>query len=145
MRRCVLILLFLACVGSAQAGLYSDDMAKCLVASTSQKDKVALVRWMFANAALHPDVSSISRVSAKEKEELDRNAAALFERLLTESCRKPTMDAIRYEGPIAFQLSFQVLGQVAMQELMSNKAVSTGFEALTKYVDAKKIEALGKQ
>jgi hypothetical protein len=145
MRRFPLMLALVAYAGFAHAGVYSDDMAKCLVASTSQKDKVALVRWIFANAALHPDVASISRVSSTERETLDRGAAALLEKLLTESCRKQTEDAIRYEGPMAFQLSFQVLGQVAMKELMSNKDVAAGFQGFAKYVDAKKIEALGKQ
>ena len=145
MQRCLLILPLLVYVVLAHAAPYSDDMAKCLVASTSQKDKVALVRWMFANAALHPDVASIARVSAQERGELDRTVAALLERLLAESCRKQTEDAIRYEGPVAFQLSFQVLGQVAMKELMSNKDVAAGFEGFAKYVDVKKIEALGKQ
>jgi hypothetical protein len=145
MRRYLLMLPFLACVHSAHAGPYSDDMAKCLVSSTSQKDKVALVRWIFANAALHPDVASISRVSAAEKDQLDRNAAALLEKLLTETCRKVTEDAIRYEGSVAFSLSFQVLGQVAMKELMSNKDVDAGFRAFVKYVDQKKIESLSKQ
>lgn len=126
------------------AGVYSDDMAKCLVASTSKKDKTDLVRWIFANAALHPDVVSISRISADSRDKLNRSTAALMERLLTQTCRKQTQDAMRYEGPIAMQLSFQVLGQVAMKELMSDKAVSAGFEAFSKYLDKSKIEALGK-
>jgi hypothetical protein len=32
-----------------------------------------------------------------------------------------------------------------MKELMSNKDVAAGFQGFAKYVDAKKIEALGKQ
>jgi hypothetical protein len=127
------------------AGLYSDDMAKCLVASTSQADKTNLVRWIFANAALHPDVSDISTVSAASRDQMNRTVATLVERLLTETCRKQSQEAVRYEGPIAIQLSFQILGQVAMQELMRDQAVSAGFEAFAKYIDRTKIEALGKR
>jgi len=74
---------------------------------------------------------------------MNRKQAALVERLLTQACRSETQAAVRYEGPIAFQLSFQVLGQVAMKELMSDKSVSSGFDAFVKYLDKAKLEALG--
>lgn len=143
--RVLLVLGFFLFHGVAHAGVYSDDMAKCLVASTSAKDKTDLVRWIFANAALHPDVGDISSVSAGARDAMNRTTAVLMERLLTDACRKQTQDAVRYEGPVAIQLSFQVLGQVAMQELMSNKAVSAGFEGFTKFIDKAKIDALLKR
>lgn len=143
--RFLLVLGFFLLHGVAHAGVYSDDMAKCLVAATSAKDKTDLVRWIFANAALHPDVGDISSVSPGSREEMNRTTAVLMERLLTDACRKQTQDAVRYEGPVAIQLSFQVLGQVAMQELMSNKAVSAGFEGFTRFIDKAKIDALLKR
>lgn len=126
----------------ASAGIYSDDMARCLVSSTTAKDKTDLVRWIFSNASLHPEVASISSLTAPRRDEIDRAAGALLERLLTESCRKQTQEALKYEGPIAMQTSFQVLGQVAMQELMSNPAVGQGFAAIGKYVSEDKIKQL---
>jgi len=48
----------------AVAGPYSDDLAKCLVRSTTPEDKTLLVQWMFATMALqrelfaHPDVAA---------------------------------------------------------------------------------------
>jgi len=144
MRRFLLALPLLAtCIGAAHAGLYSDDMAKCLVASTSQEDKVALVRWVFATAALHPKVASFVNVSAAQREKLNRDMGALVEKLLTETCRKQTQDAVKYEGALAVQQSFNVLGQVAMMELMSDKAVSEGVDAFAQYIDKKKLEAIG--
>ena len=143
MRRFLLILPLLACVGTSHAGVYSDDMTKCLVASTSQQDKVALVRWIFATAALHPEVASIANISASERESLNRSMGALVEKLLTQTCRKQTMDAIKYEGPVAFQQSFNVLGQVAMRELMDNKEVSASAGAFAQYMDKKKLESIG--
>lgn len=128
---------------TAQAGVYSDDLSKCLVKSTSLDDKTNLVRWVFSNAALHPKVSDITAVSGDAREAMNRTAARLFERLLTESCRNQTQEAMRYEGAIALQQSFQLLGQVAMQELMSDQSVSQGFEGFTKYLDRSKFEALG--
>lgn len=133
--------LFAAAPG--HAGNYSDELGRCLVGATSTKDKTNLVRWVFANAALHPQVASIASITAKERDALNRMAGALFERLLTDSCRKQSEDALRNEGELALQASFQVLGQVAMRELMTEPAVGKGFTDFTKYIDMKKLQALG--
>ncbi len=137
-------LLVLAAFASegANAGLYSDDMARCLVAKTSLSDKTSLVRWIFANAALHPDVASIAAVTPEQRTEMDKAAGQLVERLLTVDCREQTTAALKYEGEMAMQLSFQVLGQVAMQELMAHQSVSAGFEAFTQYMDLSKLEQM---
>ncbi len=124
------------------AGLYADDMGRCLVSATSTKDKTDLVRWIFAVAALHPEVANIAAANASQRVELNRQAGKLFQRLLTEDCRKQTQEALKYEGAIAMQLSFQVLGQVAMQELMNHNAVRNGFSELSKYMDESKIKAI---
>lgn len=144
MRR-VLAGLCLALPAASFAGIYSDDMAKCLVASTSLQDKTDLVRWIFANAALHPGVADIANVSATDLDAMNRTTAELLERLLTQSCRKQSAEAIRYEGLPAVQQSFQVLGQVAMGELMGHPQVRTGFEAFAKHIDNAKIEAIVKR
>jgi len=128
----------------AQAGVYADDLARCMVSSTSSKDKIALVRWMFAGIALHPDVASLSNVTDAMRDEINRNTATLVERLVTQSCRKQSNEAFRYEGKTAFEQGFGVLGKVAMNELMSNENVSVGFRAYAKYMDKLKLEAIGK-
>ncbi len=140
--RAFIAIVALLVVAEAQAGIYSDDMARCLVKSTSPEDKTALVRWVFAIASLHPGVADVAAMSAKMREQTDRTVAALFERLVTEDCRTESQDAMRYEGPDAFEQSFQVLGEVAMTELMAHQAVGAGFQAFTQYIDESKFEAL---
>jgi|APMI01.1.fsa_nt_gi hypothetical protein len=132
----------LSSTSSAWAGLYSDDMARCLVASTSAKDKTDLVRWIFANAALHPDVASISSMSPDQREDINKAAGLMLNRLLTDTCRSQTQAALKYEGALAMQTSFQVLGQVAMQELMRNPAVGQGFGGIGKYVDEEMLKEM---
>ena len=124
------------------SGPYTDDMARCLVKSTSDTDKVFLVKWMFAAAALHPAVRSISSVSDAERDELNRNTATLFERLVTESCRSEAQEAVKYEGPASIQTSFQVLGHVAAQGLFSDPDVARGLAAADNRIDRRKIEAV---
>ncbi len=126
--------------GGLHAGPYADDLAKCLVSSTTARDKTDLVRWIFANAALHPDVRSISAVTPEQRVEINRLNGQLLERLLTEACRKQLQDAVKYEGQRTIELSFQVLGQVAMRELMSDASVGRGFAETDKYMNAEKLK-----
>ncbi len=130
----------LLAAGSLLAGPYSDDLAKCLVSSTTARDKTDLVRWIFANAALHPEVRSISALTPEQRMQINRTNGQLLERLLTESCRKQLQDAVKYEGQRTIELSFQVLGQVAMRELMSDASVGRGFAEMDKYLNAEKLK-----
>ena len=127
---------------AALAGPYADDLSKCLVSSTTSKDKTDLVRWLFATAALHPDVASIASVSANQRTEMTRTVGATFERLLTVACRTPYRDAVKYEGDQALVTGFQVLGGVAMRELMGHSAVAKGMSELDTYVDKDKLKAV---
>jgi hypothetical protein len=115
------ILLFLS--NAAFAGPYTDDLSKCLVASTTQADRVALARWIFISFAAHPSVAPISSVKPADIESANAEIGSLFMKLLTDSCREKTKMAIKYEGPAAIQFSFQTLGQVAGMELASNASV----------------------
>jgi len=127
----------------AQAGVYSDDMAKCLVRSTSPADRAALVKWMFSAMALHPDVKAMAKVEPAQRDSLDRGAANLIVRLMTESCRNETQQAMLLEGPQTIQQSFQVLGQVAARELFADPSVVAGVGNLARYVDPQKFKGMG--
>ena len=126
----------------ALAGPYADEMARCLVGSTSPADRSALVRWLFAAGAMHPEVRAIVSVSPAERDELNRGMARLLERLLAESCRAQTQQAAKYEGSGSFEAAFQVLGQVAGRELFSHPAVAASMNEVTKHLDKKKLEGL---
>ena len=125
--------------GVAYAGPYSDDLAKCLVESTTADDKNALVKWMFVTAALHPAVESVASVSTAERADSNRSTARLFERLLTDACHVQTRQAIKYEGSAALQTGFQILGQVAARELFADPSVASGLGDLEKHLDADKL------
>lgn len=129
----------------ARAGVYADDMARCLVEKTTPEDRVALVRWMFSAAAAHPAVAAIANVTPEQLDASNKAIAGLFTRLLTDSCREQTTKALKYEGPATLQLSFQVLGQVAGSELFSSPEVAQAMSGLEKYADNEKIEALTKE
>ncbi len=127
-------------IAPAYAGPYSDDLAKCLVESTTTTDKNALVKWMFAMAALHPAVKSIASITEVERTQSSRDTAQLFERLLTESCRTQTRQAVKYEGATALQTGFQMLGQVAARELFADPSVARGLADLENHIDSQKMK-----
>ena len=134
--------LFLPASPSAFAGPYSDEMAKCLVTSTSEADKNFLVKWMFAAAALHPAVKSISSVTDTQRNELNVRTAKLFEKLLTVSCKSQVQQAVKYEGQSTIDSAFQVLGQVAARGLFSDPAVNGFIAQLGNHIDPKKMESV---
>jgi hypothetical protein len=126
----------------ALAGPYGDELAKCLVKSTSSADKNFLVKWIFSIASVHPEVQSIASVSEAQRAALSKNAAKLFERLLTESCRAEAQQAFKYEGSHTLESSFSVLGQVAGRELFSNPSVAKGLADFANQIDKQKVEKL---
>ena len=126
--------LMLLCGGvgnpGAHAGVYTDDLSKCLVKSSDNNDRVTLVQWMFAALTLHPSVQSLASVNAEQRSTVNKKMASIFVRLLAENCRKETIDALKYEGPAALGVSFQVLGQVAGRDLMTEQHVANGMGEL---------------
>ena len=122
----------------AAAGPYGDDLGRCLVKATTSTDKRALVKWMLATAALHPDLKAIAAVSAQQHDAFNQAVGTLFERLLTHSCRQQAQQAAKFEGPSSIEASFQILGQVAARELFADPSVAAGMAEVTKHVESRK-------
>src|SRR5688572_23669007 len=118
-------LLCAACASPAAASVYSDDLARCLVKSTSDKDKTGLIRWLFGAMASSPAVKDLVNASPEQRTTLNRNAAELVQRLLLVDCRTETATAIKYDGVGTIESSFGLLGQVAMRDLMNDSSVTT--------------------
>jgi hypothetical protein len=97
---------------------------------------------MFAAASAHPAVKSISAVTPEQLDETNKNIGELFMRLTTESCREQTKNALSYEGILAIQGGFQVLGEVAGQEMFASPEVASGMAGLEKYIDNQAFESL---
>jgi hypothetical protein len=126
----------------ALAGPYGDDLAKCLVKSTTAAEKGTLVQWMFATMALHPDVKWMAAITADQRAKLNEKTAKQFETLLTKTCLAETKAALKYEGASTFESSFNVLGTVAARELMSHPSVVAGNEEFAKYLDTDAMKSL---
>lgn len=128
----------------ADAGVYTDDLTKCLVSKTNADDRTALVRWMFIAMTQHPVVADLSNAKQIDVDKASATAGALFTRLLTEACVDAARSAIKYEGAAAIQASFGVLGQVASADLFSDPKVNEVMAGLEKHIDQEKIATLAK-
>lgn len=135
----IVLSICLAASAASHAGVYSDDLSRCLVESTTEQDKTMLVKWMFTAMALHPEVVAMSDVTYQQRDAANKAAAQMIVSLMTEACLTPAKKAVQYEGPLAIQQAFTILGQVAGQELFSNPNVAQGLADFEKHMDANKL------
>jgi hypothetical protein len=143
MKKFLLGALLLALAPVAQAGPFNDTLSVCLVKKTSEADKQLLVRWIFAALSNHPAVKDLSKVSKEEADRLNREVATLYQALLLDRCGAETRDALKYEGKSAIESSFETLGKVAAQGLMSHADVAAFMGGMEKYLDLMALDVVG--
>lgn len=139
------LMTFLGLIPPAQAGVYSDDLSKCLVKSSSVSDQTALIAWMYLAMSVHPALRAYSTITDAQRTAADKVAAELLQRLVLVDCRAESLAAMKYEGGGTLETAFSVLGQVAMRGLMSDPQVAKQFASLGTFVDQKKFEDLQKE
>jgi hypothetical protein len=141
----VIVLLLAALVAAPSfAAPESQTLSACFADNTTGKDRKILARWVFLGMSTHPEMQDITHVAPDVIDNATKVTAALFTRLTTQSCRNEFRAAtLSSGGSSEIQAAFQVLGQLAMQELMTDKNVMTSMSAISKYIDKKALlEAL---
>jgi hypothetical protein len=129
----------------AKAGIYTDDLSRCLVAHTDDNDRTVLVRWFFAQATLNPVVQSLGVPSDAAREKANIEAGVLFNRLLLTDCRAQTITALKNEGTSALAEGFDGVGEAAGRGLMHAPEVVAGIATFLKYLDRPGLAALGQE
>ncbi len=137
-------LLFCLPAAAASAGVYADDMGKCLVKSLSAEDQTAFIQWIFVAMAAHPSVQPYANVTSDQRNALNKKTAQLVQRLETVDCRAETVAALKYEGAPALQSSFSLLGETAMTGLLRDPNVAQGLSSMDGYFDKDKMQQLFK-
>jgi hypothetical protein len=137
-----LALTLTAAAGSAHAGVYADDLTRCLVKSTSAADQQVLVKWVYSALSAHPTVNGYSTLTATQDEAMAKDAGQLMQRLLTVDCRKETRDALKYEGADAFGTAFEALGGAAMSSIMTDPKVAANIARVQSHIDLPAIMAV---
>lgn len=112
----------------------------CLADSTSGKDRKLLGRWIFSALAAHPEMAGLSTVGTAEREQISREFAELFTRLVSQDCAEQFRALASSQGANAMGQAFEHLGKVAMQELMGDPNVNSAISVFEKYVDEAALE-----
>lgn len=139
MKKTIASLILALLGGVAVANPAVDAFSRCLSDNTSGKDRKTLARWLFVSMGAHPDMRALAALPPTATHDAQRDAGQLFTRLLGEACPEQTRAAVRAVGTIAVQNGFTLLGQLAMQELMTDKDVAAGIAGLEKHVDNAKL------
>jgi hypothetical protein len=145
--RFVSFLLAFSCIASssAEAGVFTDDMGRCMVEKSSDADKTELARWMFAAMSKDPSLAKMANITQQDRDKLNKETAQLFSRLMLVDCRAQTIAALKNEGTSAFGQAGRVLGGSAAQRLMSSPESEAELGKLDDFVDKKAWEALAKE
>jgi hypothetical protein len=138
---CTLAVLMAAVASTSTAQTAAESLGRCLTDGTTGKERKDLARWLFTAMAAHPEIKALSKVTETDTDQVTRAAAATFTKLLAETCARETKAAIAEGGPAALQAGFGLLGQMAMQELMSSPQVAAAMGGLEKHMDRARIEA----
>jgi hypothetical protein len=131
---------FASMAGASQAGVYQDDFVRCLVAKTTQSDRQAFVRWIFTSMSANAEIKDLSTVTEAQRTAATEVTSHLIQRLIFTDCRTQAVAAVRYEGQTAFVAGFEMVGKVAMGDLMADPAVAVSLSGLDTYFDKSAME-----
>jgi len=144
MRVCLSILVLSVAVGAggpAVAASPTDTLSTCLADTLNGKERKLLAKWIFFAIAAHPEISSYSTATPADTDATDKAVGTLITRLLTTDCPEE-FKAANESDPRALEKAFEVVGRVAMQELMANDAVKKAITDYSKYADMERINAV---
>ena len=137
--RAIATCLLLASAGTATAQPIlvqpSNQLGDCFVLKTTGQDRMSVARWVVAAFGSAPQVADLANVSPAMKEELDRQMAQIFTRLLSKDCAEVAKPLMQQRDSRALQLAGGALGQIAVQELMGNPQAAAALSEFTKYLD----------
>lgn len=124
---------------AALAASSIETASTCLTDSTNGRDRKELVKWIFLAMSKHPEISELASATPANDEESNRRVGKLVTRLLAEDCASEVKAMISEHGPGSLSQAFEVLGRVAMQELMTQPDVNAAFSGLDRFTDQARI------
>ena len=136
----ILSVIILANMNSVFAGQPTQQFSACLTDSLNGKERKLLAKWIYFGMSSHSLIKPYSNASDKDIEESNKFVGALITRMLTEDCPKQAKAALDDSGATAFTEAFRIVGEVAMQELMTEPSVSQSLGAFEKYMDQSKFD-----
>lgn len=136
-------MLLCAVSSNAEAGVFTDDLTRCLVSKATPSDRSAFMAWMFSAVSSDPELRKFTTLDRAKREQIAASAADMFQRLLVVDCRKETVAALKAEGQDALSQSFGGLGRAATEQMFQSPEARAELESLGKNFDESKMKALG--
>ena len=119
--------LVLANIAAAQTTLspeqeqaYTVKLRDCFTAQTTGADRTTFARWFVAILATAPKVQGVASVEPGVKDQLDRQVATIFTRIITKDCAAEARPLWKARSSAAFRVAGEALGRLAMQEVASD-------------------------
>lgn len=137
----ILFVLAILFASNLHAAGETQTFSRCLVDALNGKERKALAKWIFFAIAAHPEIKPFSNATPEVIEESDKFVGALVSRLLINDCPNQLKDAIKVD-PSAIEKAFELVGQVAMQELMNSPGTNAAITNYIKYTDQEKLQTL---
>ena len=128
--------------GVAYPNEASRDLGECIALSTTGRDRLVTARWFATSLGMAPQLSDAVKVEPAAKEQSDRDMAALFTRLFTVDCADEARVLMANRDQAGIQAAGGRLGQIAMQDLMSDPKVLESMISYLAYIDPTAIDAL---
>ncbi|NUR46230.1 MAG: hypothetical protein HOP91_08780 [Sphingomonas sp.] len=131
--------------GQARAGVFADDLSRCLVTKTSEADQNVLMRWLFSAFALDPTLGPLTKITPDQRKQFTKDAAGVYNRLILVDCRAQTIAALKNESGDAIGPAFNTLGQSTAKHLFQSPAAVEELKQLGESFDAQGLKKLGKE
>ena len=129
----------------AYAGVFTDDLSRCIVQKTTDADKLELVRWMFAAVTKDPALASMTNLKDVQRDRINTDMSHLYDRLFLTDCRKETIAALKNEGMGSLIEAGQALGGAASRQLLTSPAGQKELGEFADKMDLEAWKALGKE
>jgi len=138
-------LLFAALASPSHAGVFTDDLSRCLVTKASEADRAALVAWMFSAIGSDPRLQKYTTLDRAKRDKIAADAAGVFQHLMVDDCRKEAVAALKADGEDSIKDAFGQLGLATTQELFQSPEAQQELDSLGKGFDPEKLKALGRE
>lgn len=112
-----------------------DALGQCLTMKSTGSDRIAFAGWMVAAMASAPQLKGLTVVSPEKRENLNRDLARIFTRLIAVDCRDFSRPLMKAGNTQAFSSAFEVFGRLAMQELTGNSEAEQAMGEFSNYIN----------
>ena len=135
-------IIFLSFNNNLSSGPFTDEFAKCIVMKTTTQEKTDLVRWIYVTMSFHPQLMDLSNLTADDVEMANIRIADYMTNVFAYKCNEELNMAIEYEGEESVYYAFELLGEIAMTEVLEDEGVRAASELFIGYIDVSIFEEI---